>query len=154
MIAALLRWSARLLATAMAALFITFLVQQPPDPERFAPGEITSLGGVALMLLGTALAWRFVLAGGLAMLAGYLVFALASDGWPPLPFGVFLLSGLALVVAAGLRRFRRGTPSNAQVEGSQLLMPASPTPAGAGVNDTASSPKPAEAAVNDTAPSP
>ena len=98
------RWLARLGATAMAALFVTFLVGEGrPNLHEISDQEIAGFGAVALMIFGTLVGWRRDLVGGVLLLGGFALFAFFERGWPPLPFLAFLAAGGLLLLSALLR---------------------------------------------------
>lgn len=108
MTAALARWLARLAATAMTALFITFLVREGAgDPRELTDQEIGEFGALLVMVIGTLIAWRRDLIGALVILAGYGAFAWLEHGWPPLPFAVYPAAAALLLLSALLRWLRR-----------------------------------------------
>ena len=114
MTAALTRWLARLAATALTALFLTFLVREGVgDLRELTDQEIGEFGAVLVMVVGTVLAWRRDLVGAALMVAGYLVFAWLEGGWPPFPFAVYPVAAGLLLVSAVLRRLRRAAPPTA-----------------------------------------
>ncbi len=104
---AAVRWTARLLAGALALLVIAFLVGEGVAFGRLTPVEWLSMAGFAGLCAGFLLGWRHELGGGTLVLAALAVFCgielAANDRWPrglvwPL-FGVpgvlYLLVGLA-----------------------------------------------------------
>jgi hypothetical protein len=102
------RWGARLLALCAAGFFVAFLILEGfGDVRALSDTELGGLGAVLVMLVGTVAAWRWVLSGGLLLLAGYAAFAAAAGGWPPLPFAPFAVAGVVLLLTGILRRFRR-----------------------------------------------
>jgi len=118
------RWTGRLAATAITALFITFLVGEgTPDVRELSDRELLAFGAVLLMVAGTLVGWLRDLAGGMLILAGYSAFAAIEKGWPPLPFAVFLAAGILLLLSGLLRRFR---PPRAAEEAADPAPPTSP----------------------------
>lgn len=102
------RWLARLAATAITALFITFLVGEgTPDLRDLTDQELAGFGALFLMIIGTLVAWRRDLLGALVLIAGYAAFALIEGGWPPVPFLVYPLAALLLLLSALIRWIRR-----------------------------------------------
>lgn len=109
---ALARWLGRLAATAMTALFITFLVREGVgDLRELTDQELGEFGAVFVMVVGTLVAWRRDLAGALLLLAGYGAFAWLERGWPPLPFAAYPLAAALLLLSAALRWYRRRHPA-------------------------------------------
>jgi hypothetical protein len=108
-IATFCRWTGRLTATAVTALFITFLVGEgTPDLRELTDYELLGFGAVLLMVLGTLAGWVRDLHGALLILAGYAAFAAIENGWPPLPFAAYLAAGILLLISRALRLFHRG----------------------------------------------
>jgi hypothetical protein len=102
------RWLARLAATAITALFITFLVGEgTPDLRDLTDQELAGFGALFLMIIGSVVAWRRDLLGALILIAGYAAFALIESGWPPIPFLVYPLAALLLLISAIIRWTRR-----------------------------------------------
>lgn len=130
MTATLARWLARLAATAITALFITFLVREGAgDPRELTDQEIGGFGALLVMVIGTLVAWRRDLTGALLILAGYAAFAWLERGWPPLPFALYPAAATLLLLSALLRWLRRRRERSAQpplVTGR----PATPAPPG------------------------
>jgi len=107
-LATLCRWTARLAATAVTALFITFVVGEGrPDLRELTDQELLGFGAVFLMVLGTLAGWVRDLPGALLILAGYGAFAAIEGGWPPLPFAVYFGAGILFLLSRVLRLFRR-----------------------------------------------
>lgn len=105
-LAALFRWLARLGATAVTGLFITFLVRDGNiDVRELTDAELGGFGALLLMVVGTLLGWRMDLTGGILLLAGYAVFSVLEAGNPPLPFHVYGAAGLLLLLAGIIRVF-------------------------------------------------
>lgn len=109
-LAAFCRWTGRLAATAIAALFIAFLVGEgTPDVRDLTDRELLAFGAVFLMLLGTLAGWARDLPGALLLLGGYGAFAAVERGWPPLPFAIFGAAGVLLLLSRILRLLRPAT---------------------------------------------
>ena len=107
-IATLCRWAARLTATTVTALFITFLVGEgSPDLRELTDSELLAFAAVLLMVLGTLAGWLRDLLGAALILAGYGAFAAIEHGWPPLPFALYLAAGVLLLTSWLLRRVVR-----------------------------------------------
>lgn len=125
MTAALTRWLARLAATALTALFITFLVKEGVgDLRELTDQEIGEFGAVLIMVIGTLVAWRRDLLGAVLLVAGYAAFAWLERGWPPFPFAVYPVAAGLLLISAVLRRLRRAPPGT-----STAADPTAPAPA-------------------------
>jgi len=104
------RWTARLAATAVTALFIAFLIGEgTPNLRELTDRELLGFGALFLMVIGTLAGWVRDLPGALLILAGYGAFAAVENGWPPLPFAVYLAAGLLFLASLVLRLFRRRT---------------------------------------------
>lgn len=103
-LATLCRWTARLAATAITALFVVFLVGEgTPDLRELTDQELLGFGAVLIMVLGTLAGWVRDLPGALLILAGYAAFAAVENGWPPLPFVLYLAAGILLLLSRLLR---------------------------------------------------
>lgn len=121
------RWLGRLAATAITALFITFLVGEgTPDPRALTDQEIAGFGAIFLMVVGTLVAWRRDLLGALILLGGYAAFALIENGWPPIPFLLYPLAASLLLLSALIRFIRQRRRPPAAADSSPLP---GPTPA-------------------------
>lgn len=108
-LATLCRWTARLAATAVTALFITFVVGEGrPDLRELSDPELLGFVAVFLMILGTLAGWVRDLPGALLILAGYGAFAAIEHGWPPPAFAPWLIAGLLFLASRLLRLVRRG----------------------------------------------
>lgn len=104
-LATLCRWTARLAATAVAALFVAFLVGEgQPDLRELTDRELLGLLAVFLMLAGTLAGWIRDLPGAILILAGYGAFAALEKGWPPAPFAPWLAAGVLFLLSLVLRR--------------------------------------------------
>jgi len=107
-LATICRWSGRLAATAISALFVAFLVGEgTPDFRELTDRELLGLAAVLLMMVGTLAGWVRDLTGALLILAGYAAFAAIEKGWPPLPFAVYLAAGSLLLLSRALRLIGR-----------------------------------------------
>ncbi|HSJ13376.1 MAG TPA: hypothetical protein VK939_03115 [Longimicrobiales bacterium] len=103
-----LRWIARLLASAVAGLLIAFFIDEGVgDPRALTDAELGGLGAVLVMMTGALLGWRWDLLGGTLLLAGYGLLALIEAGWPPLPLAAFGVAGAILVASGLLKKLRR-----------------------------------------------
>ncbi len=104
-----LRWSARALGTALAALVVVLFVgetaggQGPFPLSTLSSIELMMFVALAAMLIGVALAWRWDVTGGSITIAGGLSFiALDAIGSGDLRItlvpGLFVLSGVMFVL--------------------------------------------------------
>lgn len=94
-------WIARLLGLALMLLFLIIAFGEGlPSPANMTLHESLAFVGLILMLAGVALGWRRELPGGLVILGGYIVFAVANQevivNWI---FGMFPLCGLLFLCA-------------------------------------------------------
>jgi hypothetical protein len=127
-LATICRWTARLAATAIAALFIAFLVGEgTPDLRDLTDQELLAFGAVFLMVLGTLFGWLRDLPAALLIFAGYGAFAAIEHGWPPAPFAVWPAAGLLFLLSRVLRLFGR-KPAPAEAAPAKAAPGPAPSP--------------------------
>jgi hypothetical protein len=119
------RWTARMAATAVSALFITFLIGEgKPDLRELTDQELLGFGAVFLMVLGALVGWIRDLPAALLLLAGYAAFAAVENGWPPLPFAAFPVAALLFLLSRLLRLLDRRRPAAQSAPEPSPLPPA------------------------------
>lgn len=104
------RWLARIVGTPLVAVILYIAIAQGlPNPFAHPPIVQVGLLGLALLVTGILVGWRWVLAGGILALLGwglFLVPVLAS----PRPIGGFVLAlalpGALYLASAFLKRRR------------------------------------------------
>jgi hypothetical protein len=117
-VAALCRWTARVIAALLLGLFLFFAIGEGlPNPLTLSPVIQAEFLALALVFGGILLGWRWELVGGLLSLlsAGLFYVAVLSSGvgntaiWFPVALAI---PGALYVTSALLRRagIRRSTP--------------------------------------------
>lgn len=100
-------WTARALVTAWAAFWVWFNVASGvTEMAEHGPGDLVAHGLLAVVILGVAFAaWRWRAAGGLALLATAVVFAIVFGfGVAAILLAPPALAGVLLLVSARNRR--------------------------------------------------
>jgi hypothetical protein len=103
----LLRWMARIVGAALAAMVVVFAVGNRPNPADFAPREFTMLLALVTACIGCVALWRYPRAGGALALAGIATFYALNflfsgrfpGGWV---FPLFFVSGVSALAGWAL----------------------------------------------------
>ena len=95
-ILAILRWSARVVGTAILALIVTIAVGEGlPNPFVLSPRELLLFAAMLMMVVGLVVAWKWERIGGVLILGGLAFFAIVNHGLQlNLVFGPMLAVGL------------------------------------------------------------
>jgi|SRR5271157_4985524 len=102
-----LRWSARITSLLLVGMVLIFMVGEgPPNPFKQPPPVQFEFLGMSLMLVGFLAGWRWVGAGGLVAVIGFLVFAATEvivNGSPPSgAIPLFAVPGVLYLLNYGL----------------------------------------------------
>jgi hypothetical protein len=115
-----LKWSARLTGLLLVGLVLVFVVGEGvPNPVRQPPSVQIEFLGMALMLVGFLLGWRWEGLGGILAICGFAAFFAAEmivNGKPPgkaiplfvVPGILFLLSWLGTMLQISRRQSQDG----------------------------------------------
>jgi hypothetical protein len=110
------RWSARITSLMLVALVLVFMVGEgPPNPFKQPSSVQVEFLGMALMLAGFLLGWRWEAMGGIMAVVGFAAFfatELVVNGRPPggaIP--LFVVPGVLFLVSYGLAAMGRRLPA-------------------------------------------
>lgn len=86
------RWAARVLGIPPTAMVVVFLIAHAVAEEETqlaSVADFAAVGSIALMAIAFVAAWFWEAAGGAALLAGYVILAVAQGRLVPAPFYLF-----------------------------------------------------------------
>lgn len=118
------RWTARLLATAFFLLVVTFAIGEGLPPVWKQPTSVKiEFLGMSLMIAGAVVGWRRDGLAGILILAGYVLFPVVElslhGRFPPLegrfsPFDVMFLTGIVFCLCGWFDRKHRTSKTTGQ----------------------------------------
>jgi len=106
-------WTARILASLLAALVVVIFVGEsffypgdgPPNPFKQPPEVQLEFAGMLAMLAGCILGWRWEGIAGLLVISGMMIFHIIEGKlWLNWTFGLFDLAGILFLLCWWMKR--------------------------------------------------